>query len=197
MSATSDLATPIIFSNQKDGGVTAQKLNLGWSRATVQPAFISTKPLASSYAAGDYLILLQAAGTYAKIAPSAVGIGGVAINPGTWTALTYSTGWSQQASANFRIETVGAFTSVKCQGIIAYVAGAAPLAFTLPAGARPSVARGCILAGYDSSGDQVSFAATVASATGAVTIVPMVRQAFSWPSATGGNVYLDSLTFSL
>jgi hypothetical protein len=193
---SSDLSTPILFTNQHDGGVTPKKLNLSWTQASVAPAFISAKPLASSYGAGDYLILLQAAGTYAKIAPSAVGIGGVAISPGTWTALTYGTGWSQLTSANFRVETVGTISSVKCQGIIAYASGAAPLAFTLPAGARPSVVRGCLLAGYDSTGDVQSFLATVATG-GAVNIYPMVRQNFSWPSATNGYVYLDSLTFSL
>ena len=118
------------------------------------------------------------------------------VDPGTWTALTYSTGWTQNTAANFRVETNGTFKKVHCEGIINYASGAASLAFTLPSGARPAVQRGCMLAGYDSSGDVQSFLATVTTA-GVVNIFPMVRQAFSWPSATNGSVYLDGLTFAL
>jgi hypothetical protein len=193
---SSDLSTPILFTNQHDGGVTPKKLNLSWTQASVQPSFVQSKPLASAYVSGDYLLLLQAAGTYARIAPSAVGVGGVAINPGTWTPLTYGTGWSQLSSANFRIETIGTIQMVYAQGLIAYVAGAAPLAFTLPTGARPSIARGCILAGYDSTGDVMSHHASVGT-DGTVNIRAIARQAFVWPSATNGNVYLDSLSFAL
>ena len=119
-----------------------------------------------------------------------------AVNPGAWTNLTYSTGWTQNATAQFRVETNGSFQKVIAQGIIAYASGAASLAFTLPVGARPSVVRGCVLAGFDSTGDTQLFQATIGIA-GAVNIVPMVRQNFSWPSVTNGNVYLDSLTFAL
>jgi hypothetical protein len=118
------------------------------------------------------------------------------VNPGTWTSLTYSTGWTQNTTAQYRVETNGSFQKLICQGIVDYASGAAALAFTLPAGARPSVARGCVVAGFDSSGDTQLFEASISTA-GAVTITPMVRQAFSWPSATNGSVYLDSLSFAL
>jgi hypothetical protein len=118
------------------------------------------------------------------------------VNPGTWTNLTYSTGWTQNTTAQYRVETNGSFQKVICQGIVNYASGAASLAFTLPAGARPGVTRGCVLGGFDSSGDVLLFSANV-SVAGAVTILPMVRQAFSWPSATNGSVYLDGLVFSL
>jgi hypothetical protein len=118
------------------------------------------------------------------------------VDPGTWTNLTYSTGWTQNTTAQFRVEVNGAFSTLKAQGIINYASGAASLAFTLPAGARPSVARGCALSGFDSTGDVLLFSANIAT-TGAVTIYPIARQAFSWPSATNGSVYLDSLSFSL
>jgi hypothetical protein len=122
--------------------------------------------------------------------------GGGNVNPGTWTNLTYSTGWTQNTTAQYRVEVNGAFSKVICQGIINYASGAASLAFTLPAGAQPGVARGRVLAGFDSSGDTQLFQATISTA-GAVNIVPMVRQNFSWPSATNGSVYLDNLTFAL
>lgn len=118
------------------------------------------------------------------------------VDPGTWINLTYSSGWTQNTTAQFRVETNGSFQKVIAQGIINYASGAASLAFTLPVGARPSVARGCVLAGFDSSGDVQLFQASIAT-SGVVTIVLMVRQNFSWPSATNGSVYLDNLTFSL
>ena len=124
------------------------------------------------------------------------GVPGVSADPGVWTNLSYATGWSQNASAQYRLEVLGAVSTLKAKGIIAYASGAASLAFTLPAGARPSAARGCVLAGFDSTGDAQLFQATIAT-SGAVNIVPMVRQNFSWSSATNGNVYLDSLTFAL
>jgi hypothetical protein len=126
------------------------------------------------------------------------GAGGVTgtVNPGTWTNLSYGTGWTQNTVAQYRVETNGSFQEVICQGIINYASGAASLAFTLPAGARPSVQRGCMLAGYDSTGDVQSFLVTISTA-GAVNIYPMVRQAFVWPSATNGSVYLDNLSFAL
>jgi hypothetical protein len=127
---------------------------------------------------------------------AAAGGGGGGVNPGTWQTLSYGTGWSEGSTARYRVETNAAFSKVIGEGIIAYVSGAASLAFTLPAGALPSVQRGCVLGGYDSSGDTQLFQATITTA-GAVNIVPMVRQNFSWPSATNGSVYLDNLSFAL
>ena len=137
---------------------------------------------------GNVAMFLNGAGSWS--APPA------AVNPGTWTNLTYSTGWSQNTTAQFRVEVNGSFSKIICQGIINYASGAASLAFTLPAGARPGVQRGCALGGYDSSGDVQLFQAVIATG-GAVNIYPMVRQNFSWPSATNGSVYLDGLTFAL
>jgi hypothetical protein len=139
---------------------------------------------------GTATTFLDGTGNWSTPAPAGT------VNPGTWTNLTYATGWTQNTTAQFRVETNGIFQKVIAQGIINYASGAASLAFTLPAGARPSVTRGCVLAGFDSSGDTQLFQATVAT-SGAVTIVAMVRQSFSWPSATNGSVYLDNLVFSL
>jgi hypothetical protein len=154
-------------------------------------------PVATTSRTGSLRILngtattfLDGTGNWSVPAPNGL------VNPGIWTALTYSTGWTQNTTAQFRVETNGSFQKVICQGIINYASGAASLAFTLPVGARPGVARGCVVAGFDSSGDTQLFQATISTA-GAVNIVPMVRQNFSWPSATNGSVYLDNLVFSL
>ena len=139
---------------------------------------------------GTATTFLDGTGNWSTPAPSGT------VNPGTWTNLTYSTGWTQNTTAQYRVETNGSFQSVICQGIINYASGVAALAFTLPAGARPGVTRGCALAGFDSTGDVQLFQAVIAT-SGAVNIYPMVRQNFSWPSATSGSVYLDSLSFAL
>jgi hypothetical protein len=118
------------------------------------------------------------------------------VDPGAWTNLSYGTGWTQNTTAQYRIEVNGTFSKIICQGIINYASGAASLAFTLPAGARPGITRGCVLSGFDSSGDVLLFSANV-SLSGAVTILPMCRQSFVWPSATNGSVYLENLTFAL
>jgi hypothetical protein len=139
---------------------------------------------------GTATTFLDGTGNWSTPAP------GGTVNPGTWTNLSYATGWTQNTTAQFRVETNGSFQKVICQGIINYASGAASLSFTLPVGARPGVTRGCVLAGFDSSGDVLLFSANV-STTGAVTILPMVRQSFVWPSATNGSVYLDNLSFAL
>jgi len=143
--------------------------------------------------------IVQGAGITISSTGADSGTGDVTVtatDPGTWTALSYSTGWSENTTARYRVQVVGSFSKVLCEGIIAYASGAASLAFTLPSGARPAVQRGCSLAGYDSTGDVQLFQAVIATG-GAVNIYPMVRQNFSWPSVTNGNVYLDSLTFAL
>ena len=118
------------------------------------------------------------------------------VDPGIWTTLSFSTGWSENTVARYRIQTNGSFQQLFSQGIINYASGAAALAFTLPAGSRPAVQRGCALAGFDSSGDVQLFQAVIAT-SGAVNIYPIARQNFSWPSATSGSVYLDNLSFAL
>jgi len=74
---SSELVTDIQFTDQAfRTGVNAKKLNLAFSHAVIQPAFVADKPVVGAYASGDYLLLLKADGTYAKIPPSAVSTGG-------------------------------------------------------------------------------------------------------------------------
>jgi hypothetical protein len=96
----------------------------------------------------------------------------------------------------YRIETNGAVQMVFCRGKITQAAGAALLAFTLPAAARPSTVRMLMLAGMQTEGETL-FHANITT-TGTVTVTPVVRAVFTWPvTTTAQDVYLDGLTFSL
>jgi hypothetical protein len=232
----------IIFTDQKDGGITAKKLNLAfaaigtgagdmtkatydtnangvvdtcdslaWAKLTGVPASFAPSahaathldngtdpiPVATTSRTGSLRALNGTATTYLDGTGNwSTPVPGGTVNPGTWTNLSYATGWTQNTTAQYRVEVNGSFQKVICQGIINYASGAASLAFTLPVGARPAVTRGCALAGFDSSGDVQLFQAVIATG-GTVNIYPIARQNFVWPSATNGSVYLDNLVFSL
>jgi hypothetical protein len=124
---------------------------------------------------------------------------GTSVDPGTWTALTYATGWSEWDTARFRVETNGSVQTVFCKGRISQAAGSAPFAFTFPVGARPATARGTALCGVQvaDGGDNVLYTVTVGT-DGVVDIYPMVKHCFVWPIETDQQVvYLDGLSFSL
>jgi hypothetical protein len=61
-----DITTTRIFSDGEKG-ITATKMNDIIASSAIQPAFVSAKPVASSTVAGDQLLLLTAAGSYARI----------------------------------------------------------------------------------------------------------------------------------
>jgi len=62
----SDITTTRIFSDGEKG-ITAAKMNDIIGSASIQTAFVSSKPVASSTVAGDNLLLLTSGGSYAKI----------------------------------------------------------------------------------------------------------------------------------
>jgi hypothetical protein len=85
---------------------------------------------------------------------------------------------------------------VVTRGKITQASGAALLAFTLPSGARPSLARMLMLAGMQTEGETIYHANV--DTTGTVTITPVVRAVFTWPvTTTAQDIYLDGLSFSL
>jgi|SRR5215471_1264042 len=85
---SNEIATDIQFTDQAfRTGVNAKKLNLAFTHATIQPAFVADKPAVGSYGAGDYLLLLKADGTYAKIPAGSVGSG--TGGGGTTTVITW------------------------------------------------------------------------------------------------------------
>jgi hypothetical protein len=89
---------------------------------------------------------------------------------------------------------------VFARGIAAQVAGGASLAFTLPAGARPSALRVCHVAGYqqesDSTQSLVLYGATIGT-DGTVNFYRIIKYSAVWPDVVAQNVYLDSLVFSI
>jgi hypothetical protein len=66
----SDISTTRIFTDGEKG-ITATKLNDIIGSSSIQTSFVSSKPVASSTAAGDNLLLLKTGGTYAQIDSSA------------------------------------------------------------------------------------------------------------------------------
>jgi hypothetical protein len=61
-----DIVTTRVFTDGEKG-ITATKLNDIVGSSAIQTSFVSSKPVASSTAAGDNLLLLKSGGTYAQI----------------------------------------------------------------------------------------------------------------------------------
>jgi len=83
-----DIVTTRTFSDGEKG-ITATKLNDIIGGAAIQTSFVSSKPVASSTAAGDNLLLLKSGGTYAQIDSSAFASAMVPLlpdpNPNIWS----------------------------------------------------------------------------------------------------------------
>jgi hypothetical protein len=129
------------------------------------------------------------------------GPAGVGSDPGTWTTPAFGTGWSDGGGCAFRVQVVGSVSTVFARGIALQAAGAAALAFTLPAGARPGAVRICQVAGYQNESDStqslVLYGVSV-DTSGNVNITPIIKNNAVWTSsAQSQSVYLDSLVFSL
>ena len=126
---------------------------------------------------------------------------GVSANPGVWTSLSLGSGWTAPAQAQYRVEVNGAVSTVFFRGLIqAAYSALGTTAFTVPAGAIPSISRGNVLAGAQATGtpsDVASYIATV-SASGVCVIYFLGAGPFVWadPSQVQ-QVYLDSLSYSL
>jgi hypothetical protein len=122
-------------------------------------------------------------------------------DPGAWTTPSFATGWSDGGQCAFRVQVLGAISTVFARGMAVQAAAAASLAFTLPSGARPSAARTCMVSGYQTDPDSslvlVLYAVTIGT-DGTLNIYPIVKNTFVWPlPANQQNVYLDSLNFAL
>lgn len=66
-----DIVTTRVFTDGEKG-ITAAKLNDIVASSTIQPAFVSSKPTASTADPADSMLLLKAAGTYAQVPFSTV-----------------------------------------------------------------------------------------------------------------------------
>jgi hypothetical protein len=84
-----DIVTTRVFSDGEKG-ITATKMNDIIGSSVIQTSFVSSKPVASSTAAGDNLLLLKSGGTYAQIDSSAFATAMVPLlpdpNPKIWSA---------------------------------------------------------------------------------------------------------------
>jgi hypothetical protein len=122
-------------------------------------------------------------------------------DPGTWTTPSFATGWSDGGGCAYRVQVVGSVSTVFARGIASQAAGAAKLAFTFPAGARPSAVRICHVAGYQNETDATTSLAlygAVIGTDGTVNFYPVIKYSAVWPlESLAQSVYLDSLVFSL
>jgi hypothetical protein len=129
---------------------------------------------------------------------------GTGVDTGTWTAFSYSAGWSESAVARYRLETItGGATTIQrifCKGaILKALASSAILALIFPAGARPAQTRQFTLGGAqtEDGGDMCLYHGTV-YANGNFEIRPVIKFPFTWPILTDTHtVYLDGMMFDL
>ena len=126
---------------------------------------------------------------------------GVSADPGVWTSLSLGSGWTAPTQAQYRVEILGAVSTVRFRGMIQTAYSAlGTTAFTVPGAAQPSTSRGNVLAGAQATGipsDVASYIATVAP-SGVCVIYFLGAGPFVWadPSQTQ-QVYLDGLSYSL
>lgn len=83
-----DIVTTRVFTDGEKG-ITASKMNDIIAGSSIQPSFVSSKPVAGSTAAGDNLLLLKSGGTYAQIDSSTFATAMVPLlpdpNPNIWS----------------------------------------------------------------------------------------------------------------
>lgn len=129
------------------------------------------------------------------------GIAGTSANPGTWTSLSPGSGWTIPGQGQYRVEINGAVSTVFFRGMIqAAYSAMGTAAFTLPAGAQPSMTRSRVLSGAQATGNPVDVASYIASISpgGVVTIFFLGAGPFVWADpARTQQVYLDGLSYSL
>jgi hypothetical protein len=142
---------------------------------------------------GNAATYLNGTGAYSAVSGS--------VNPGTWTTLSLGTGWTAPVQAQYRVEVNGAVSTVYFRGMIqAAYSAMGTTAFTLGAGAFPSMTRSSVLGGVQATGtpsDVASYVASVSSA-GVCTIYFLGAGPFVWADpAQTQQVYLDGLSYSL
>jgi hypothetical protein len=126
---------------------------------------------------------------------------GTSANPGTWTNLSLSAGWTTPTQAQYRVEVNGAVSTVYFRGMIqAAYSAMGTTAFTAPAGAQPSMTRSRVLAGAQNTGTPSDVASHIANVapSGVCTIYFLGAGPFVWADpAQTQQVFLDGLSYSL
>ena len=158
-------------------------------------------PVATTLRTGSLRILsgsatqyLDGSGNWSTPAPAGT------VNPGTYTAFSYQTNWSENSTARYRVETNGTFQKIVFKGSIKKAATfTTNLAIILPAGARPSDTRRFQLAGQETntSPDECLYTGVV-DTSGNFNIYPVVRSSFVWQVwANLQTIWLDNVSFEL
>jgi hypothetical protein len=158
-------------------------------------------PVATTTRTGSLRILsgsatqyLDGSGNWSTPAPAGT------VNPGTWTSFSYQANWSQNSTAQYRIETNGTFQKVCFKGSIKKAATfTTNLAIILPVGARPSDTRRFTLAGQETntSPDECLYTCVIDTA-GNMNIYPVVRSSFVWQTWSNlQTVWLDNVVFEI
>ena len=134
-----------------------------------------------------------------KVSPG--GVPGVGVAAGTWTNLSLGTGWTAPVQGQYQIQISGTTTMVYFRGMIqAAYSALGTTAFTVSAGAQPSMSRFCVLGGAQNTGtpsDVASYLATVSS-SGVCVIYFLCGAALTWADPTKTQqVNLDGLFYSL
>lgn len=116
-----DITTTRIFTDGEKG-ITAAKLNDIIGSSTIQPAFVSTKPVASTADPADNMLILKAAGAYAQVPVSTLttSIGNALPSPDSEIWLVRLRSFNAVGNPNFEVDQRNVGT------LIANPAGAGP-----------------------------------------------------------------------
>jgi hypothetical protein len=158
-------------------------------------------PVATTTRTGSLRILsgsatqyLDGSGNWSTPAPAGT------VNPGTWTSFSYQANWSQNSTAQYRIETNGTFQKVCFKGSIKKAATfTTNLAIILPVGARPSDTRRFTLSGQETntSPDECLYTGVI-DTVGNFNIYPVVRSSFVWQTWSNlQTIWLDNVVFEI
>jgi hypothetical protein len=108
-----DITTTRIFTDGEKG-ITAAKLNDIIGSSTIQPAFVSSKPVASTADPADNMLILKAAGTYAQVPVSTLttSIGNALPSPDSEIWLVRLRSFNALGNPNFEIDQRNVGTSL-------------------------------------------------------------------------------------
>ena len=166
----SDFVQDIQFTDQQQGGITAKKLNIAWRDGQISPNFVARQPPVGGVGAGDYLLVLQASGNYAKVPATAIGGGGGGTGTGDMLKAVYD------INNNGVVDTADSLAYSKLTGVPSSFSPSPHAATHLSGGSDPIAIATAVLAGLCPAVDNTTIQ-IVASKLSCV--------ALSWTAITG------------